>query len=119
MIEQKELFNKLNNKTNLVELQKYIKEVIELRGFSNKSVQDEIMLLFEETGELAKAVRKKLPNGTIDKNRVQNYTEIEEEVADVFIVLAELCNILNIDLYKAILEKEKINVERKWIRNNE
>lgn len=117
MSEQKELFNKLNKETNLTELQKYIKNVIELRGFSNKSIQDEMLLLLEETGELAKAIRKKLPNGTIDKNKINNYTEIEEEVADIFIILTEICNILQIDLYKAILEKEKINVERKWISN--
>lgn len=119
MMKQKELFNKLNEKTNLNELQNYIKNVIELRGFSNKSIQDEMLLLLEEAGELAKAIRKKLPNGTIDKEKIQNYTEIEEEIADVFIVLTELCNVLNIDLYKAILEKEKINVERKWTSNNE
>ena len=119
MEEQRVLFSKLNKDTNLSQLQKYIKDVIELRGFSNKTVQDEMLLLLEETGELAKAIRKKLPNGTVDKNKINSYTEIEEEVADVFIVLTELCNVLNIDLYQAVLEKEKINVERKWTRSNE
>lgn len=78
-----------------------------------------MLLLLEETGELAKAIRKKLPNGTVDKNKMEHYTEIEEEVADVFIVLTELCNVLNIDLYQAVLEKERINIERKWINNKE
>lgn len=115
MKKQKELLNNLNEKTSLVELQEYIKRVIEIRGFSNKSIQEEMLLLLEETGELAKAIRKKLPSGTIDKNKVYNYTEIEEEVADIFIVLTNICNLLEIDLYKAIIDKEKINVERKWI----
>lgn len=119
MEKQKELLNNLNEKTSLVELQKYIEKVIEIRGFSNKSIQEEMLLLLEEAGELAKAIRKKLPNGTIDKNKVDNYTEIEEEVADIFIVLTNICNLLDIDLYKAIIDKEKINVERKWENNKE
>ena len=119
MEKQKELLNNLNEKTSLVELQEYIEKVIEIRGFSNKSIQEEMPLLLEEAGELAKAIRKKLPNGTIDKNKVDNYTEIEEEVADIFIVLTNICNLLDIDLYKAIIDKEKINVERKWENNKE
>lgn len=117
MQEQKDLLNNLNEKTSLIEIQEYIKNVIEIRGFSNKSIQEEMLLLLEETGELAKAIRKKLPNGTIDKNKIGNYTEIEEEIADIFIVLTNICNILQIDLYKAIIDKEKINVERKWESN--
>lgn len=119
MREQIDLFNKLNKKTSLAELQEYIKRVIEIRGFSDKSIQEEMLLLLEETGELAKAIRKKLPNATIDNNKLNNYTEIEEEVADIFIVLTNICNILEIDLYKAIIDKERINVERKWINNKE
>lgn len=118
MENQKELFNNISEKSTLRELQKYIKEVIELRGFSNKSIQDEMLLLLEETGELAKAIRKRLPNGTIDIEKVEHYTEIEEEVADVFIVLAELCNVLKIDLCNSILDKEKINVNRQWTKCN-
>ena len=119
MEKQKELLNNLNEKTSLVELQKYIEKVIEIRGFSNKSIQEEMLLLLEEAGELAKAIRKKLPNGTIDKNKINNYTAIEEEVADIFIVLTNICNILQRDLYKEIIDKEKINVERKWENNKE
>ena len=119
MEEQRELLNNLNKKTSLIELQEYIKKVIEIRGFSNKNIQEEMLLLLEETGELAKAIRNKLPNGTIDKNKIENYTAIEEEVADIFIVLTNICNLLDIDLYKAIIDKEKINVERIWINNKE
>lgn len=119
MNDQKKLFSQLNTRTTLPELQNYIKSVIELRGFSNKSVQDEMLLILEETGELAKAIRKKLPGGTIDKDKISHYTEVEEEVADVFIVLAELCNILNIDLYSAVLNKERENTERKWSKSDE
>ena len=114
MNEQKELFNLLNKKNNIDEIQEYIKKVIEIRGFANQRVQDIMLLLSEETGELAKSIRKTLPEASIDYNKIENYTSIEEEIADVFIVLVSICNKLNINLYKAFENKEKKNVERKW-----
>ena len=114
MNEQKELFNLLNKKNNIDKIQEYIKKVIEIRGFANQRVQDIMLLLSEETGELAKAIRKTLPEASIDYNKIENYTSIEEESADVFIVLVSICNKLNINLYKAFENKEKKNVERKW-----
>lgn len=41
-------------------MQKYIKEVIEIRGFTNQEIEKTMLLLLEEVGELAKAIRKKL-----------------------------------------------------------
>ena len=119
MNEQKELLNLLNEKNNIGEIQGYIKKVIELRGFANQRVQDKMLLLLEETGELAKAIRKTLPEASIDYNKIENYTSIEEEIADVFIVLVSICNRLDINLYKAFENKEKKNVERKWKINEE
>ena len=115
MYEQKKLLNLLiNSNKNINQIQKYIEDVIELRGFSNQKVQDKMLLLFEETGELAKAIRKTLPKASIDYDKIEDYTEIEEEIADVFIVLVSICNKLNINLYEAFKNKEEKNVERKW-----
>ena len=47
-------------------------------------------------------------------NGIQNYTNIEEEIADVFIVLVSICNELGINLYDAVINKEKDNIKRKW-----
>ena len=55
---QQELFDDLNENTSLSDIQLYIKKVIELRGFADESVQSCMLLLLEEAGELAKAVRK-------------------------------------------------------------
>ncbi len=114
MEEQKELLEAIQKKNTMDEIQEYIKKVIELRGFSNQKVQDKMLLLFEETGELAKAIRKTLPEASIDYDKIEDYTEIEEEIADVFIVLVSICNKLNINLYEAFKNKEEKNVERKW-----
>ena len=108
----------LNENNSLNEIQDYIREIITIRGFSEQSVQDKILLLLEETGELAKAVRKTLPDASIDYDKIENYTDIEEEIADVFIVLVSICNRLNINLYNAIKKKEEKNIKRQWKINN-
>lgn len=111
---QNELYELLNEKNSLNEIQSYIREIIRIRGFSEQRVQDKMLLLLEETGELAKAIRKTLPEASIDYEKIENYTDIEEEIADVFIVLVSICNRLNINLYDAIKKKEEKNIKRQW-----
>lgn len=111
---QKELYELLSENNSLNEIQNYIREIIKIRGFSEQRVQDKMLLLLEETGELAKAIRKKLPEASIDYDKIENYTDIEEEIADVFIVLTSICNRLNINLYDAIKKKEEKNIKRQW-----
>ena len=117
MKKQSELYELLNEKNTLNEIQNNIKEVIKIRGFSEQKVQDKMLLLLEETGELAKAIRKTIPEASVDYERIENYTDIEEEVADVFIVLVSICNRLNINLYDAIIKKEEKNIKRQWKLN--
>lgn len=50
----------------------------------------------------------------IDGKKEYNYDTVESEIADVFIVLNSLCNLLDINLFEALKEKESINVARKW-----
>ena len=98
---QEKLLSLINKNCSVDEVQKYIEKVISMRGFSEQRVQDKMLLLLEETGELAKAIRKTLPDASIDYNKIENYTNIEEEIADVFIVLVSICNRLNINLFEA------------------
>ncbi len=114
---QLELWNKLNESNTLPEIQNYIKEVIRIRGFAGQEIEKTMLLLLEEVGELAKSIRKNATNMNIDKNKLNHYDTIESEVADVFIVLNCVCNRLNIDLYKALKEKEKENIKREWEKN--
>ena len=111
---QLELWKNLKSDNTLVEVQEYIKNVITLRGFSEQNIEKTMLLLTEEIGELAKAIRKEKTSMSIDKNKIKNYDTIESEVADVFIVLCSICNKLDIDLFSALKEKEKENIERKW-----
>ena len=112
---QQELLKKLTDKSSINEIQSYIKEVMEIRGFNKEKSSDKILLLVEEVGELAKAIRKNENNLGIDKTKEYNYSSIESEIADVFIVLLSICDILNIDLLKAFLNKEEENIKRIWL----
>ena len=114
---QQELLKKLSNQSSISEIQSYIKKVMEVRGFNKEKSSDKILLLVEEVGELAKAIRKNESKLGIDKTKEYNYSSIESEIADVFIVLLSICDILNIDLFKAFIEKEEKNIKRTWSVN--
>ena len=116
---QKELFEDLNSANTLSEVQTYIGKVLELRGFSGQLVQNKVLLLTEELGELAKAIRKYSPNASIDHQRLENYDTVESEIADVFIVLVSIANKLNINIFECLKGKEKKNINRVWTINNE
>ena len=55
---QQELLKKLSNQSSIDEIQNYIKKIMEMRGFNKEKSSDKILLLVEEVGELAKAIRK-------------------------------------------------------------
>lgn len=111
---QLELWNELNENKTLTEVQEYIRKVIEIRGFDKQLPEQTMLLLTEEVGELAKAIRKDKTKMSIDNNKIANYDTIESEVADVFIVLTTICNKFDIDLFSALKNKEEENLKRKW-----
>ena len=48
MEEQKRLLELINKQSSVNDVQEYIKKVITLRGFTNQSIQDKMLLLLEE-----------------------------------------------------------------------
>lgn len=87
--------------TTISYLQKYIKA----KDYNPELVKDYFLKLSEEVGELANAIRK---------NNTQVYTEsikgtVDEELWDVIYYVIAIANCYDIDLEKAIKEKEKIN----------
>ncbi len=113
-VEQLKLWENLSADKSLKEIQKYIKEVIKIRGFETETIEQNILKLIEEVGEAAKAIRKDKLKIRIDKNKTGNHDTVEGEIADIFIVLVSLCNILDIDLFTVLKDKEKENIDRCW-----
>ena len=117
MTDQKALLESITEASSLPQLQDYVDKIITLRGFADETIQESMLLLLEETGELAKAIRKTATNLSVDADNMQSYGLVENEAADVFIVLLAICNKLKIDLFSALKEKERQNSERNWIKN--
>jgi NTP pyrophosphatase (non-canonical NTP hydrolase) len=89
--------------------QKYYKRAAVQRGYANESARDTLLLMVEEVGELARAIRK--------KEKLQRHGRaIQEnealELADVFIYVVHLANVIGVNLSRVVQEKELINVER-------
>lgn len=111
---QLELWNNLKETDTLRQVQTYIKSVNKIRGFHKQEITKVMLLLLEEVGELAKAIRRNATDIAIDKKKINHYDTVEEEVADVFYMLLCVCNDLDIDLYSCIKEKEAKNIKRIW-----
>ena len=114
MMNQVELLNALPRDASLDEIQAYLEKCFALRGFNGQTAKEKLLLLTEELGELAKAIRKTDSASTVDYERIQNYESAESEIADVFIVLVSLCNVLGVELSKVFRDKERQNVSRIW-----
>jgi NTP pyrophosphatase (non-canonical NTP hydrolase) len=100
-----------NSNLTIKQYQELIKQLVVERGFDKETIPEVFTLLIEEIGELAKAIRKETGQ-KVDKNsRIHN---VEDEAADVFWLLLDLCNRLNIDIGKAFQAKEVKNAKRTW-----
>lgn len=95
----------------LEELQEYFAVKSKERGFDTETAHDVLLLMMEEMGELARAVRKQAGIKTDDKSKVY---AIEEELADILIYLLHISNILGLDLEKSFWKKEEANNKRTW-----
>ena len=96
---------------SLAELQKYVWQINVERGFNTEDVSKKLVMLMEEVGELAKAIRKHVGMKFTDTTKQQ---ELREELADVQIVLLGLASMLNEDMFSAVINKEKKNQTREW-----
>lgn len=101
----------LGQKPTLQDFQRYVAEMIKVRGFEKETVPELFMLLLEECGEFAKAARK---TQSIKSDKKSENFYLADEAADVFMYLLDLCNQLGVDLEDAFRRKEEKNKTRKW-----
>jgi len=103
--------NEITEDITLKNLQNYIHRMIIQRGFEKETVDQTLILLMEELGELAKAVRKE---SGMKFSETTRRTELEEELADVQIVLLVLADKLGLDMRAVVTAKEHKNSKRVW-----
>jgi NTP pyrophosphatase (non-canonical NTP hydrolase) len=103
----------LPEKPTLKDLQEHIKKTGEERGWNKNNYLEIFLLLSEEFGELAKAIRNYAGLYT-EKNNDSQKNELEDEFADVLNYIFDLANCFHVDLEKAFRNKDKINAGRNW-----
>ena len=104
-----------NRTASLPQLQEYVRRVLKMRGLSEQPVQHSVLLLCEEVGELAKAIRRQTKGMSFGNNiSIGDKDSVESELADILIVLTAIANAMDINLADAFAAKEKINWEREW-----
>lgn len=99
---------------SLTELQTYVSQLEEERGFTDNTIQQSCLLLGEEIGELFKAIRKQQKMKLDNNSKVGN---VDEKLADILIYLCSIANRLDINLEQALRDKEEINKKRTWGNN--
>lgn len=95
----------------LADRQHYVAAMEVERGFTGRSVLEQALLLGEEVGELFKALRKDHKLSTATTSLVGS---VDEELADVLILVCAIANRLDIDLADAFARKEAHNETRVW-----
>ena len=79
------------------------------RSFSENTAEFLSLCLCAEAGEAASALMKESVYG---RKPMSDKSSLPNELADVFIFLAALCDKCSVDLEEAVLNKMKINEER-------
>ena len=91
--------------------QQYVKQVMSERGFDEERISQKFMLLLEEAGEFAQAAREKANLAQATDASVE---DLNDAAADVFAILLDICNQLNIDLEKSFIQREHEKQSRTW-----
>jgi NTP pyrophosphatase (non-canonical NTP hydrolase) len=96
---------------SLAAYQRYLKQVLSERGFDDETVSQKFMLLLEEAGEFAKAARTQ---ASLAQSADATAEDLSDAAADLFTVLIDICNQLNLNLEEAFIAREHKNQTRTW-----
>jgi NTP pyrophosphatase (non-canonical NTP hydrolase) len=96
---------------SLAAYQQYVRQVMQERGFDDETVSQKFMLLLEEAGEFAQAAREQAHlTQAVDTKK----EDLSDAAADVFAILLDICNQLNLDLEQSFINREHKNRDRTW-----
>ena len=89
--------------------QEYYRRAAMHRGYGQESAKDTLLLMVEEVGELARAIRKR---EKLTRHGSYPTSNEAQELADVFLYVVHMANILGLDLGDVVKQKEYINIEK-------
>ena len=105
---------RLPDQPDLYCLQQFYSKVARLRGFHEETRVEIMLLLVEEIGELAKAIRA-MEDLTVSATDPAP-KDVQLELADCLNYLIHMANSVGVNLEVAFREKERINASRNWTR---
>jgi NTP pyrophosphatase (non-canonical NTP hydrolase) len=101
----------MSQSLTLAQYKDLVAKLVKERGYDDETVSEVFLLLVEEVGELGKAIRKNTGMRISDHSKDH---AVADELADVFWLVVDLANRLDIDLDKAFEQKELANQKRKY-----
>lgn len=102
---------------SVASLQQFVAEKIKQRGFEDETVQESLLLLTEEVGELVRACRR-ITGMNVDAAKLAD-THVGAEVADVINMIFAVGVKLGLDIEKEFIEKNKKVDQRRYERSQE
>ncbi len=93
----------------LAAFQHYYRRVALQRGYESESPKDCLLLMVEEVGELAREIRRR---DRLVRHGPSSQSSESKELADIFLYVVHMANVLDVDLSKVVQEKELINLQR-------
>ncbi|MEK8215214.1 MULTISPECIES: MazG nucleotide pyrophosphohydrolase domain-containing protein [unclassified Paenibacillus] len=94
---------------NTAEFQQYVREFSEMKGFDRSTIEQRMLYLMTEVGELSQEVLSVSFHPDAEKKENLGY-----EMYDVVWNIFDLANKLDINLEDAFNRKKEINDNRNW-----
>ncbi|GGG19217.1 MazG nucleotide pyrophosphohydrolase domain-containing protein [Paenibacillus aceti] len=95
---------------NTAQFQQYVRDYSKEKGFDTSSIEQRMLYLMTEVGELSKEVLAVSFDPAATKKENLGF-----EMYDVVWNIFDLANKLDIDLEQAFKQKMKINEKRTWV----
>src|SRR5260370_29458884 len=90
-------------------LQNYYRRVALQRCYKSESPKYCLLIMVEEVGELAREIRRR---ERLVRHGPSTGSSESKELADIFLYVVHMANVLDVDLSKVVQEKELINLQR-------
>ena len=104
---------------SLSQLQSEVKDLVIRKGFRDETLQDKIVLLTEEIGELARVARF-LTGIKASRTRPSRRSReaLADELADCLIYLVDVANLEKCSLEQAVSRKLSSDLKRRWVSHS-